>query len=219
MIFKTYIDCNAGTYSYTLPVTRLFTLTSNPYGWFDDITNPLLGNLIGWRFTAPLVAGTYTVTFTELADGETINWEVQIIVSATCTTSTYENCCANQYNLVWLNREGGYQNYIFTGVREFQVDIDDAKTFVTSDYIKKFSQVTGVYDAVIATTGDIPRSHVEMLASLQYAVQAWIYDETEQTYTEILLDKANFSKRKTTDKFFDVRVRFILAKELLIQSQ
>lgn len=218
MIYKTYIVCDGGTYSFTLPNSRLFNLVSNPYGWFVPAENPLLDNLIGWRFTAPIVEGTYTVTFTELANGEVVNWEVQIVVTSDCTTTTFENCCTNQYNIVWLNREGGYQNYIFTGVREFTVDVGDAKTYITSDYITKYSEVTGVFDGVIATTGDIPRSHVDSLASLQYAIQAWLYDEDEQEYTEILLDKKSFVKRKSTDKFFDVRIRFILAKELLVQG-
>lgn len=219
MIFKSYISCGGDFQSYTLPNNRLFTLVSNPYAWFDAVENPLLSSLVGWSFTAPMVDGTYTVTFTELVDGEVVNWSIQIIVTIPCTSQVFDNCCTNQYNLVWINREGGWMNYIFTGVREFTVDVGDAKTFITSDYIQKYSEVSGVYDGVIATTGDIPQSHVDVLASLQYSIQVYLYDESEDTFTEILLDKKNFVKRKSTDKFFDVRIRFIYAEELLIQGQ
>lgn len=130
----------------------------------------------------------------------------------------FDNCCDNQTNIVWLNRVGGYQNYIFSGVKTFEVDGGDAKTFIR-DGIKRYYQRKDVYNGKVVTTGNIDRDHVDYLDSLRYAIQAWEWDTDNDTFTEILVDVDSFVKYTSRQKLFDVAIRFIYSEELKIQTQ
>lgn len=191
----------------------------NPPSWFDWTIDTPYGFdvLIGFSFTAESI-GTFDIYFTELlAPPETYYIRINVVAS---NYTSYDNCCDNQCNIAWLNREGGWQNYIFTGVKEFSVTVGDTNTFVNNNLEKKYSEIGGVYSGRICTTGDIPKSHVDILESLQYAIQAFFYNtETELFDIPILIDKKDFVKYRTRDKFFDVKIRFIFAEQVLIQSQ
>lgn len=130
----------------------------------------------------------------------------------------FDNCCDNQTNIVWLNRQGGYQNYIFSGIKTIQVDGGDGNTF-KRDGLKKYYERTGVYDGRIVTTSSIAQSHVDYLDSLRYSIQAWEWDETDDSFREILVDVQNFVKYTTRQKLFDVAIRYIYSDEIVIQTQ
>jgi hypothetical protein len=132
----------------------------------------------------------------------------------------YVNCCDNDINIGWFNRLGGWQNYIFSGVKTFEVQIDDTKTFKSFERVKKFSEITGVYEGEIVTTGNIPKAHADYLDSLRYSIQAYVYNEETSAWDlPILVDVESWVKYSSRDKLFDVRIRFIYATEKIIQSQ
>lgn len=133
-------------------------------------------------------------------------------------TEAYSNCCDNQTNIVWLNRQGGFENYIFSGVKTFEVDGGSSKTFITN-FLKKYSEKTGIYNGKVVTTSSVPRSHVDKLDSLRQCIQAWEWDEDDNTFTEILVDTTDYEKYGSKQKIFDVAIRFIYAEEILIQRQ
>jgi len=56
--------------------------------------------------------GTYPLSFTGTDGNE---YFIVIEVVDACEIPTYNLNCCNAYNLVWVNREGGFENYIFTG--------------------------------------------------------------------------------------------------------
>jgi hypothetical protein len=132
----------------------------------------------------------------------------------------YVNCCDNDINIGWFNRLGGWQNYIFSGVKTFEVKVEDTKTFKSFERVKKFSEITGVYEGEIVTTGNIPQAHADYLDSLRYSIQAYVYNETTSAWDlPILVDVNSWVKYSSRDKLFDVRIRFIYATEKIIQSQ
>lgn len=133
-------------------------------------------------------------------------------------TTAYSNCCDNQTNIFWLNRTGGFENYIFTGVKTFEVDGGDSKSFIT-DKVLKYSEKTKIYNGKIVTTSSVPKSHVDKLDSLRQSIQAWEYDETTLTFTEIILDTTSYEKYTTKKKIFDVAIRYLYAEEITIQRQ
>lgn len=133
-------------------------------------------------------------------------------------TTPYSNCCDNQTNIFWLNRTGGFENYIFTGVKTFEVDGGDSKSFIT-DKVLKYSEKTKIYNGKIVTTSSVPKSHVDKLDSLRQSIQAWEYDETTLTFTEIILDTTSYEKYTTKKKIFDVAIRYLYAEEITIQRQ
>lgn len=129
-------------------------------------------------------------------------------------------CCGEVYNIAWFNRLGGWQNYIFTGVKTFEVRIDDVKTFKNFDRVKKYNEIKGVYEGVIATTGNIPQAEADLLDTLRYSIQSFMYNETTSAWDiPLMLDIDSWVKYSSRDKLFDVRIRFIYATEKIIQTQ
>jgi hypothetical protein len=181
------------------------------------ITYNSFGGGKGYVISAGSV-GTYQFTFdiTPAGGGATETYYVDILI-ANCIESTFENCCDDQCNIVWLNREGGFQNYIFTGIKTFEVESGDAETYKDFGRVIKYSEKKDVYSGMICTTGNIPRTHVDYIDSLKISIQAWLI--RDGGYTPILLDVGSFVKYTSREKLFDVRVRFIMAQEIVIQSQ
>lgn len=196
----------------------------DPPSWFDWQTDDPFGFevLIGYNFTAPADLGTYEIFFVNLLTEGIYKIVIDVTVDA---YDAYANCCETPQNphrnIAWLGIHGGWQNYIFTGIKTFQIDAGRDKQFKTNGYVLKHSEVNGVYDGEIITTGDIPKSHVDILDGLRAkSIQAFLYNsDTNAWDIPILVDRSSYSKYKTRDKFFEVRMKFIYAEEILVQSQ
>lgn len=224
-IFKTYIvnpnDYVSGSFDTNFGV-HIYNQVGSPPVFFNWLTNTFLGVLVGWNFTAPTTLGTFFADFTEFVGGELISWQIKIIVVA--PGPAVEFCCTEGVNITWLNREGGFQNWVFDGVRTIKVRLNNDNTFKRIDSVgdltKHYSEREEVYDAVIATTKDITRTQLKKLDSLLQAIQAYLFNEETQLFDiPILLDSKSYSKFKTTDKFFEVKITYIIATEIKIQSQ
>jgi len=168
--------------------------------------------------------GTYPLSFTGTDGNE---YFIVIEVVDACEIPTYNLNCCNAYNLVWVNREGGFENYIFTGKNQiFEVESGDEITFKTSDLVRKFAEKKSIYRAIQIGSGKIPKSHSTKIESLRNSIQAWLYDENapiyidfEQRFTPIYLEFDSFTVLDTSEKVYEVNIRFLIAKELAIQSQ
>lgn len=185
--------------------------------WFEFIDGAVIifQTYTGYQFTAPPSVGTYDIEF-KLYTGDLYYVRVNVVIGA---YSLYANCCGDR-NLVWLTIQGGWQNYIFTGIKTFQVEIGGSKQFKTSGLVQKHSQIEGVYTGEVISTGDIPKAHTDALDGLRYSVQAFLYnDETEAWDIPILVDVESFTKYKSNAKFYEVRLKFIYAEEILVQTQ
>ena len=219
MIYKTYILTSGEVVNHTFPNDRLFNQSTPPPAWFVWTFHDFLGNILAYDFTAQGI-GSYSIPFTEFVGGEVVDMEIIINVVAD-TQSLYQNCCSDRdMNLAWLNDKGGWQNYIFQGIRTFEVRVGDDSTFKTSDLVLKFSEIKDVYTGEIVTSGDIPKAHADALDSLRTSIQAFLFNEQTTAWDiPIMVDKGSFTKYKTSDKFFQVAVKFIYAEEVLIQTQ
>lgn len=216
-IYKTY-NVQSGTFiSETLPSGRIFGDTGSA-DWFTPVVNPFTLYMEGYTITAPAV-GSYSVTFSEYVGGNEVIWTIILNVLVD-RYNVFQNCCGDR-NIAWLNIQGGWQNYIFTGIKNFQIEGGKDNQFKTSDYVAKYSEISGVYDGELLTTGDIPKSHVDVLDGLRAkSIQAFLFNETSQAWDiPILIDRGSYTKYKSRDKFFEVRVKFIYATEVLIQTQ
>lgn len=131
----------------------------------------------------------------------------------------YSNCCDNQTNIVWLNRQGGYQNYIFTGVKTFSVDTGDSKTFI-KDGVKSIYQRKEVREGFIVSTSIISKAHVDYLDSLRYSIQCWEWNDSTNVFKKLLIDEKTFTKYTSrNNEILDVFLRFYYADELTVQTQ
>lgn len=190
---------------------------ASPPAWFEFVEGVVIifQTYTGYQFTAPPELGTYDIEF-KLFTGDLYYVRVNVVIGA---YDLYTNCCGDR-NLAWLNIEGGWQNYIFSGIKTFNVDIQDSKQFKTSGLVQKHSEITGVYTGELISTGDIPKAHADALDGLRRSIQVFLYnDETEAWDIPLLLDVGSYTKYNSRDKFWDVRVKFIYAEEILVQTQ
>lgn len=223
-VYKEYTVCTGEHIHESLynDWRQIYNLTSAYPSWFVPVLNPYTGYFEGYSFTTPSTTGVFVLGFNKYFAGVLTEYTIVINVNteAGCVLSEYDNCCVNQCNIAWLNRQGGWQNYIFTGIKEFSVDVGGAKDFINSDLQKKWSEVERVYNGKVCSTGDIPKSHVDLLDSLRYSIQAFLYnDETLIWDIPIFIDKRSFQKYNSRQKFFDIKIRFIYAEELVVQTQ
>ena len=211
---------SAGTF-VSISFGEYFVQGANPTpdSWFDWTTASPFGFevLIGYTFTAPATLGTYDYYFADLlSPAGSYYIRINVVVG---DYSLINNCCGDR-NLAWLNIQGGWQNYIFTGIKTFQVEVNGSKQFKTNEYISKHSQIEGVFNGEVITSGDIPKAHVDALDNLKYAIQVFMYnEETEAWDIPLLVDVGSFTKYQSRDKFYEVRLKFIYATEILVQTQ
>ena len=174
-----------------------------------------------------VIPDVYVFGFTRGAD----IYLIEITVTDDCTVATHNNpiCTPDntQTHIVWLSREGGYENYIFSGKRFItETGTGDSETTKTFDLIKKNAQTTGIYRAVTVSTGVVPREHLVKLESLCNSVQAWVFDDTlpfyydwSKRFKEIILDRQTFSTGDTNERMVERSIKYFIAKELITQVQ
>lgn len=204
-------------------------------GWLSILTTPQRG-MAQYSFTAPNTPGqTYYIplaVFEKAVTGPAICTAVIKIVVQNSFDVLVDNCCGGNMMITWLNREGGMQNYFFTGVRTFEMRAGDVKRFTDSANITRYSQRGRVYRGMVLTTGPISQTEADMLDSLQYSIQAYHVDpdlialsdqlavvQLPEQNRPILLDNQSYTKYKTRDKFYEVSIKFIYAEPVTVQGQ
>lgn len=236
---KKYTTCNTLSQVFTEEVdaSLLGVLTTYNGLWvsdgvydtppfdFAEILDPTLSYIVSWDLN-PIglyPTGTYPLSITG-SDGN--EYFIIVEVTSACEIPTYTLDCCNSINIVWLNREGGRENFIFTGRRQiFEVEEGEAIEFKTSNLTRKNAQIENIYNAVIVNTGDIPKEHLVKLASLRSSIQAWVYTELpgyidfSERFSPILIDRESIIINDTREKIIQRSVRFIVAKEVVTQSQ
>ena len=226
--------------SYNLCATN--GVISEPLDTFTNTPRALLGRWTGsgyvtvpawftWTGTsytfnmASVTTGTTVIGFS--ADG--IEYLIIINKGSVCAAAviSYTPECCTGLNIVWLNREGGYQSFLFGGKREiYEINDGEAETFKTQNLTLKNSSLKDVYRAVVVNTGVIDRELLSVLESLRNSIQAWVYDEElpdylnfEDRFTPIIVDRESMIVRDTRERIVERTFRFLIAKELNIQGQ
>jgi len=238
IVYKVYNVCDSdgGVFQYFDDNIKNFTVLSvnglwtapNTYSttpdWFTAY-NDGFGNYSSWFFVPSSVpTGSYPISFSGTDGNEYL---IVITKTATCVDNTFANKCCDSTNIVWVNTLGGYENYIFGGIRKvLELNEGDSDTFKTQDLTLKNSQLQNIYDTVIVNTGKIPLSHLTKLKSLRNSIQVWYYNESLPSYyewanrfTPIILDREGMILSDTKEKIIERSVRFRIAKEINIQSQ
>lgn len=191
--------------------------------WFISSTGyPLYSQR--WKFTLQNEANThYRFSYTaNMKDGSSAEYIVELYMKASCEVTL--GCTGDDVTyLAWFTREGGRQYFPFTGKKSFTVTIPDADTYMTTDLVKVNSNRKDVYSGEILSTGNIPEVSLDLLQSLKEAIQVYyvenIFNDGFQHYTPVILQDGDFTKKKTGEKRWDVKLKFIYAAERQIQSQ
>jgi len=244
IVYKSYNVCATnGTISEPLdgftgtPRTLLGVWNGNAYepvpAWFIWTGTTYTFNLAAWFtwtgtsyiYNPGVTIGTTVIGFS--AGG--IEYLIIINKSSVCAAATipYTPECCTGLNIVWLNREGGYQSFLFGGKRAiYEITDGEAETFKTQNLTLKNLSLKDVYRAVVVNTGVIDRELLSVLESLRNSIQAWVYDEElpdylnfEDRFTPIIVDRESMIVRDTRERIVERTFRFLIAKELNIQGQ
>lgn len=199
-----------------LNAIAISAVSADPTGFTAqyDFNGNLYGYLVDWS------AASHTVQEVEIfsSDGTTdINFILEFDLTDICTTEIDTTCCADSVTIRWIGREGGIKSWSFPGVREFDVKVGDANTYIDGNRRMNYSERKGIYYGRSVSTGNISRANVDFLDELRYSIQAW--EEEDGEVTPILLDNDSFFKYKTRDKLFDLTFRYIVSEEVQIQTQ
>jgi len=195
--------------------------------WFTQVNEfPLYDTW--WILSEPVESNTqYDFSWTASnKDGTQTEYIVRLVMQAECSfplgcsTPTRDKPLSV---LLWLAREGAWCYFPFNGVKSIEVRIPDGKTYTTPDFVLRNTSRKGVYDGELLSTGDIPEIALELLQSLKESIQVYYVEnyttDGEQIYKPVMLLDGDFAKRKTTERRWDVKVKFIYAEERQIQSQ
>lgn len=233
--YKTYLRCDTSVVlgnferEMFLPKVNSFTFngllnTDGSYStepvWFSQV-NDYPAQDTFWLMTPPNDGNTYRFSWTaNNADGSEDEYVVELVNLAACSEIVSVKDC-NETLIVWLNREGGWSQFYFTGKTTYEVQIPDGKTYINSDFVQRYFDRGKVYRGELLTTGDIPVNALDLMESLKYSLQAYKVDYSNPLdikYIPILLQDGDYTKRKTGDKIFDVSVKMIYAQEVTIQT-
>lgn len=193
-------------------------VTSTLPAWFVDNTN-VQDYSTSWDITPPL-DGTYTYNIdVYLTDEPTLTGTgVITLIVADLYTQT-DNCCDDgNVNLVWFNRQGGWQNYIFTQRKDTAVEVGSAKTFINGGIIK-YSDRGRVYNSKRVYATGITLNEIDYLDTLRYCIQAYEFVPSTLEFKPILLDSNDFDKYNTKENMYEVVLSYKYARQLDIQKQ
>lgn len=147
--------------------------------------------------------------------------DVQITTTA-CDLELVDECLGYPLNVFWLNPEGGFSSYVFNAKKIYGVDIGDSKTYKDADLITRYSNINNIYDTVIQASGFIDETHVDLLKSLRYSVQAWVYVYNngleDDEVKEIFNYTKSFELKRQGTGFYKYDFEFSYSKELLTQN-
>ena len=218
IVGKFDIDANTVESGYTFNGMVDGSSYATPPGWFTQ-SNPFpLGDTFWIIDSNSATSGVYYFSWTGLSTG--IEYLVKFTKLSACQDVLSLANCRNQRTLTWLNREGGWSVFIFTGKSTKEVDVTDIEKYITPDFITRAQSRDGVYQAEVLTTGNIPQVALDLMESLKSSNQIYLVQDKDLgvEYVPVFTNADNFVKQKTGDKKFDVTVRIVYATEVKIQT-
>jgi len=216
---RTYNICKGSYWKCEDPITEtLFTWGSEfdplPY-WFFPI---LYSGYECFNFYfIPGAVGTFIIPISG-QEGYTGN----ITINVSECGGQYDKCPEDEdVNITWLNPEGGWQTYVFQGLRFDGYDQGKITTFKDTGRVLKFVERIGVYETHVCETLWIPKTHIDYLDTLRYgAIQAWLFNVDTSNYDiPIIVEATSFTKYGSRDQLFKATVKYRLSTEINIQGQ
>lgn len=210
------------TYYFDFSVDSVtpFIIVSGNAGWIDILEDAETLSDVGISIDAQSASKTdsFEVTIKDgTSSGEVLNtYTITINVLSVCETAS-EVCCTSAEQIVWINRDGGLQNFYFDGVREFSIDQREDEDYVDTSNVSRYSTTGKVKEGRIFSTKNISKTELNALDSLNYSIQAWHLSGGE--YLPISIGKGGYSKYTSRDKRFNASIRFTYSTPINIQTQ
>jgi hypothetical protein len=223
-IFRTYNLCT-GTLVIDEPggvFDQGFKITFKDFdpipSWFTLITD-IEGDIIGWQIDAT-VAGSFEIEFVEVTNLSEVTKRLVINVGEEYCPEIFDVCCDKICNIGWWNTQGGFQNYVFEGVKTFTRTIGNRTEYKDINTVH-YSKIENVHYGKRCSTRSIPKSHVKLiLDSLYSSIQAYEYNSDTQNWDiPIIIEKSQYERYNSREKIFERDVVFLYAEEEVIQGQ
>lgn len=163
----------------------------------------------------PSAIGTFIVVLSAASD-PTVVYRIEITVT-NCFT-LYDACARREINIVWFLPEGGWRNYVFQGKKVYGVEIGSSELYEDENEVLKNISVEDVRDSVEVASGTIPKSHVDYCKLLKASIQAYVWDITLGTFTEIVIDKTSFRLYEDGDNTYAYNFKFVYGEKITIQN-
>lgn len=145
-------------------------------------------------------------------------YEDVIITTTNCDFEEVTDCLSYPLNIVWLNPDGGFSSYTFNAKKKYGVEIGGSSTWKDSNRITRYNSIDDIFDSVIQASGYIPETHVDLLKSLRYSMQAWVVTPgTPPTIQEIFNYAKSYDLKDQGTGFFKYDFDFNYSSEILTQ--
>lgn len=181
------------------------------------ITNNTINNYTQFWSLAPISIGTFY--YNASVYDRTI-FKGTALITVIVVESLYEeidNCCSDEnVNIVWLNRQGGRGNYIFTQRKDFNVEVGKTNTYISND-IKRYSEIKNVHNGFKVYAKGISKNQIDFLDTLRYSIQCWQF--INGVFVPLILDIGSFEKYNTKENMYEISMNFLYAERLNIQRQ
>lgn len=193
-------------------------VTSSLPAWFID--NKDVNNYSTfWQITPPISSiFTYNVDV-YLSDEPTFLETAVITLLVADIYNNISNCCSDtDTNIVWFNRQGGWQNYIFNQRFDNAVEVGKASTFINNGIVK-YADRGRVYNSKTVYITGLTKTEIDYLDTLRYSIQAYEFNPITLAFTPILLDSTNFNKYNSKENMYEFNLTYKYATELNVQFQ
>ena len=193
-------------------------ITSSLPAW---ITNNTINSFTQFWSLAPTSINTYNYyADVYLREGQFNQYKGIALITVIVVESLFEeidNCCSDEnVNIVWLNRQGGRGNFIFTQRKDFNVEVGKKSTYITND-IKRYSEIKNVHNGFKVYATGISKNQIDFLDTLRYSIQCWLY--INDSFIPLILDVGSFEKYNTKENMYEIAMNFLYAERLNIQRQ
>lgn len=195
-----------------------------------DFTKPLASNIILWNnytnFTPWLKAGgVYEFIFPPQGNADIASWFADRGVYVN-SIGSFANCdlCATApeiaLNLVFLNKFGGFQNYVCLGETTIGRSIENASEFVTSyPYTRRIGNPGDIYKTYEIALVNIDNTHRDIVVELIESPVAFIYDESNEVLIECIVEKKSYQIYSTSEETYNIRFNVVVAEKILVQTR
>jgi len=181
------------------------------------ITNNTIGSYTQFWSLAPTSIGTFYYNASAYLRN---TFEGAALITVIVVESLYEeidNCCSDEnVNIVWLNRQGGRGNFIFSQRKDFNVEVGKKSTYISND-IKRYSEIKNVHNGFKVYATGISKNQIDFLDTLRYSIQCWQF--INGVFIPLILDIGSFEKYNTKENMYEISMNFLYAERLNIQRQ
>lgn len=181
------------------------------------ITNNTINNYTQFWSLSPTSTGTFYYNASAYLRN---TFEGAALITVIVVDSLYEeinNCCSDEnVNIVWLNRQGGRGNFIFSQRKDFNVEVGKKSTYITND-IKRYSEIKNVHNGFKVYATGISKNQIDFLDTLRYSIQCWQF--INGVFVPLILDIGSFEKYNTKENMYEISMNFLYAERLNIQRQ